>query len=145
NTAGSGNIALGEDAGFHLTFGSNNISIGNKGVAGESGIIRIGTAGRHTDTFLTGVIHGNGSGLKGLTAASLAANSVTSAQIAAGAVGSSELASDLTLGGNVTLAPATATSGAILVGGSTLLHSFGMNNLFVGIGAGNRTMSGSNN
>src|SRR5204862_87482 len=37
-------------------------------------------------TFLVGVIHGNGSGLTGLTGASLVANSVTNATIASGAV-----------------------------------------------------------
>jgi trimeric autotransporter adhesin len=64
NTSGSSNIGLGYLAGYNLTTGSNNIDIGNQGVAGESNIIRIGTA--QTDTYLTGVIHGDGSGLTGL-------------------------------------------------------------------------------
>ena len=67
NTTGGNNIAVGFTAGLNLTIGSNNIAIGNAGVAGESNMIRIGTAGTHTDTFLTGVIHGNGSGLTGVS------------------------------------------------------------------------------
>jgi hypothetical protein len=56
NTAGSGNVALGANAG-HLTTGSNNIDVANAGVAGESGTIRIGTAGTHDKVFVAGV-HG---------------------------------------------------------------------------------------
>ena len=40
---GNNNIALGFNAGVNLTTGSNNIDIGNAGVAGESNTIRIGT------------------------------------------------------------------------------------------------------
>ena len=55
NTTGSFNIALRGNAGFNLTTGSNNIEIGNRGVAGESGIIRIGTRGTHTNTYIAGI------------------------------------------------------------------------------------------
>ena len=55
NTGGSNNIALGASAGSNLTAGSNNIDIGNGGVAGESGRIRIGTAGKQTDTLIAGI------------------------------------------------------------------------------------------
>jgi hypothetical protein len=55
HSIGAGNIALGvishptfgasfTPAGFDITTGSNNIDIGNAGVDGESGVIRIGTA-----------------------------------------------------------------------------------------------------
>ena len=54
NTTGSSNIALGIQAGI-LTTGSNNIDIGNVGVAGESGIIRVGTTGTQTATFIAGI------------------------------------------------------------------------------------------
>jgi Chaperone of endosialidase len=40
---GNNNIALGLEAGVNLNTGDNNIDIGNKGVAGESDTIRIGT------------------------------------------------------------------------------------------------------
>ena len=55
HNTGNGNIAVGiishptfgasvTPAGFNLTTGNNNIDIGNAGVVGESGAIRIGTA-----------------------------------------------------------------------------------------------------
>ena len=52
---GSGNLALGRSAGASLTSGSNNVAIANVGVAGESGRIRIGTAGKQVAAFLAGV------------------------------------------------------------------------------------------
>src|SRR5207302_684991 len=55
NTTGSNNIALGDSAGSNLTAGSNNIDIGNKGKAGESQYIRIGTKGTHTHTLIAGI------------------------------------------------------------------------------------------
>jgi hypothetical protein len=48
---------LGFTAGLNLTTGSNNIDIGNVGVAGEANKIRIGTVGTQTATFIAG-IHG---------------------------------------------------------------------------------------
>ena len=55
NTTGSSNVALGNNAGSNLTTGNNNIVIGNAGVAGESGRIRIGTQGTHTNTLIAGI------------------------------------------------------------------------------------------
>jgi len=55
NTSGSSNIAEGYKAGYNLTTGSNNIDIGNVGVAAESGVIRIGTSGQQTQTFIAGI------------------------------------------------------------------------------------------
>jgi hypothetical protein len=55
NNTGSSNIALGSNAGFNLTTGSNNIDIGNKGSAGESSKIRIGTQGTQNGTFIAGI------------------------------------------------------------------------------------------
>ena len=54
NTAGSGNIAVGASAGYAITF-SNNIDIGNQGIASDVGVIRIGTAGTHTSFWAAGV------------------------------------------------------------------------------------------
>ena len=56
NISGSKNIAVGAFAGYY-TSGSNNIVIGNNGVASESNTIRIGMSDVHTNTFLAGV-HG---------------------------------------------------------------------------------------
>jgi len=54
NTTGYGNLALGARAGQSQTTGNDNIYLANDGVAGESGRIKIGTAGTHTDTSLVG-------------------------------------------------------------------------------------------
>ena len=64
NTTGNYNIALGYYAGSNLTTGSYNIDIGNSGVAGESGTIRIGTAGTQTATFVAGI---SGTPVSGVT------------------------------------------------------------------------------
>ncbi len=56
NTTGSNNIAIGPDAAFNVLGGnSNNIDIGSLGASGDSGVIRIGTAGAHTSTFIAGI------------------------------------------------------------------------------------------
>jgi len=54
NSTGSNNIALGYAAGVLIT-GSNNIDIGNKGVATDNGFIRIGTKGTHKATVIEGI------------------------------------------------------------------------------------------
>ena len=55
NTTGNNNIALGVGAGRNLTMGNDNIDIGNAGVPGESGMIRIGATGTQTGTFIAGI------------------------------------------------------------------------------------------
>ena len=55
NTTGNNNVALGPGAGNKLTTGSNNVDIANRGVAGESNTIRIGTVGTQIATYLAGV------------------------------------------------------------------------------------------
>jgi hypothetical protein len=55
NKGGSNNIALGANAGSKLTTGSNNIDIGNAGVAGEAAKIRIGTVGTQKAAFIAGI------------------------------------------------------------------------------------------
>ena len=56
NTTGAANIALGLQAGHNLTSGVGNIDIGNLGVIGESGTIRIGTQALQTATYIAGII-----------------------------------------------------------------------------------------
>jgi uncharacterized coiled-coil protein SlyX len=46
---------LGVSAGTNLTTGSNNIDIGNAGVAGESRTIRVGTKPTHKNTYIAGI------------------------------------------------------------------------------------------
>jgi hypothetical protein len=55
NKTGNFNIALGYLAGQNITTGNDNIAIGNSGLAAESGVIRIGTKGSHTSTFIAGI------------------------------------------------------------------------------------------
>jgi hypothetical protein len=61
-TAGSANIALGYSAGINIT-NSNNIDIGNDGVAADSGVIRIG--GSSQTTFYAAGIYGVTTALTG--------------------------------------------------------------------------------
>jgi hypothetical protein len=70
NHTGTNNIALGYQAGISIN-GNNNIDIGNPGVTSENGIIRVGTPGIHTSTFIAGQMNGNGGGLTNLTATQL--------------------------------------------------------------------------
>ena len=63
NTSGASNIALGYLAGTSLTSGSNNMYLGNEGVASESNTIRLGSGLAHSRLFLAGVLGTNiGSG-----------------------------------------------------------------------------------
>lgn len=55
NQRGSNNIALGPWAGHTNYSGSNNVYIAHVGMANESGIVRIGTAGKQTQVLLIGV------------------------------------------------------------------------------------------
>jgi len=61
NHGGHDNIALGYRAGANFAPGSNNIYIGNVGLTGENGTIRIGDADQ-TQTFIAGI---NGAGVTG--------------------------------------------------------------------------------
>ena len=54
NNGGHDNIALGFRAGGNFSPGSNNIYIGNVGLTGENGTIRIGDASQ-TTTFIAGI------------------------------------------------------------------------------------------
>src|SRR5262245_44263583 len=64
NITGSLNTALGVEAGSLLTTGSHNIHIGNQGDAADDALIRIGTVGTQTRTFIAGIfgatVLGNG-------------------------------------------------------------------------------------
>jgi hypothetical protein len=55
NNAGSRNIAIGSGAGESLTTGSDNIHIGSNSLAVESGQIRIGSDGSHTQAHIAGI------------------------------------------------------------------------------------------
>jgi hypothetical protein len=55
NKTGSNNVAIGLQAGYNQTTGSDNIYISHNGVAGESGIIRIGTPDTQVKTYIAGI------------------------------------------------------------------------------------------
>ena len=55
NTTGSYNVAVGYGAGQGQTTGSNNIYLVNQGVAAESGQIKIGITGTHTQATIAGI------------------------------------------------------------------------------------------
>ncbi len=57
---GTGNIAIGQEAGYNNYSGDNNIYIGNQGQNTDADIIRIGTQGTHTATYLAGTVYANG-------------------------------------------------------------------------------------
>jgi hypothetical protein len=48
-------------------------------------------------------------------------------------------------GGNLVLAPSTATTGGILKGSNSFIHDFGTDNTFIGLGAGNFSLTGAAN
>ena len=54
-TSGSNNTSLGYYAGYNVTTGSNNVEISNQGTSGDNGVIRIGTAGTQTSTYISGI------------------------------------------------------------------------------------------
>lgn len=69
---GSNNIALGYFAGStYYGNESSNIDIGYAGSPGEYQTIHLGDPAVHTNSFIAGVINGNGSGLTNLSAAQL--------------------------------------------------------------------------
>src|SRR5438094_3762962 len=55
NAKGSNNIGIGSNAGANLTSRSNNIDIGNLGLAGDTAKIRIGRQGIQTATYVAGI------------------------------------------------------------------------------------------
>lgn len=55
NTSGGNNIAVGQYAGYLLTTGNSNIDIGNYGIAGESGVIRIGSSATQVAAYMAGI------------------------------------------------------------------------------------------
>ncbi len=55
NTTGYSNTALGFGAGSNANTGSNNVFIANGGYSGDTSLIKIGTAGIHSKTYMAGV------------------------------------------------------------------------------------------
>ena len=55
NATGSNNIAMGYQAGYNVANGSNNIEIGNSGAGADTALIRIGTQGAQSATYIAGI------------------------------------------------------------------------------------------
>ena len=55
NATGSNNIAVGFQSAYNLTNGSNTIEIGSVGATSDKDLIRLGTQGLQTETFIAGV------------------------------------------------------------------------------------------
>ena len=67
-------------------------------------------------------------------------------QVLVGTIGAPAWSDSPTLGGNVSLAASsTAGAGNVMKGGSSFLHNAGNSNTFVGVSAGNFTVTGSSN
>lgn len=52
---GTYNVAIGFKAGYYVGTSSNNIHVGNYGVAGDKAVIRIGTQGTQSATYIAGI------------------------------------------------------------------------------------------
>ena len=101
NSTGNTNIAVGNLAGVNVV--SNlNIDIGNPGMATDNGVIRIGTPGLHTQTFIAGTISADGGGLTNLNASQLAGGTIPLAQLPTAVVTNNETGLNLsgTFSGN---------------------------------------------
>jgi hypothetical protein len=53
--SGNNNIAMGYLAGHNVTSGSNNIEIGTEGASGDNKVIKIGTEGTQSKTYIAGI------------------------------------------------------------------------------------------
>jgi hypothetical protein len=120
NQSGFLNIALGYQAGFNIT-GNSNIDIGNPGLSTDGQIIRIGNG--QIQTFIAGVINGNGGGLSNLNSAQLT-GTINATQL----VGTSISASQLTSIGNT-----NGGTGNFFVGPSGTATTSGGDNTAVGV------------
>lgn len=102
---GSNNIGIGLNGGASLTLAnSNNIMIGNTGSAGLNGVIKIGTNGTHTATYIAGIDTVNvGSVAKVVTMASDQLGTAT-----------------ITAGTNISVTPTANTITIATTGGASL-------------------------
>ena len=137
-TSGDSNTALGSLAGQSLITGSDNIYIGSQvvAVANESNTTRIGVA--QNNTYIDG-IYGSSTpaGSRVVVSDTTGKLSTTLNITVTDVVASGDL--------NLTTNPSTATDGSILKNGSRFIHNFGSNNTFMGLNAGNFTLTGNQN
>jgi hypothetical protein len=133
NFNGSNNIALGYKAGYNLNGNeSSNIDIGNQGLSTDTNIIRIGSG--QSQTFIAGVINGNGGGLTNLN--------ISASQLPAAVVTNTETGVILsgTFSGNGSGLTSLSASQLTSIGNT----NGGSDNFFAGP-SGNSTTSGGGN
>ncbi len=146
---GGNNIAIGYNAGSAYTGAeSENIIIYNPGVIGENDTTRIGTEGLQTAAFMAG-INGNitannpSVGVDALTGQLGTNNAITLGNLATIAVGTPALtitSGDILFGGDIN-DPTKTYRIRFPSNGPENIISFFLNNIFMGSGAGNLTMT----
>lgn len=116
------------------------------GVSGTDVIIDINGYYAGSVVNFTGALSGEVTGTQGATVVSSAVSTNTANAIVRRNAAGGFSVGTVTLAGNLALpAPTGGTAGVITVFGIRLLHSSGVNNTFLGLGAGNFTMAGSEN
>ncbi len=143
NGAGSRNVAVGKGAAGNSS-GSDNIFIGyavssGSGVTGSNNIIigasiNLPTASASNQLNIGNIIYG--------TSVDGTASTVSTGNIGIGIAAPNE---QLEITKNFRLPATTASVGIIKQGSSTYIHSFGTNNFYAGVGAGNLTLTGNTN
>jgi len=93
-----------------------------------------------TRTFQTGAAVSNGLVVQGVTGQSAALQEWQDSN--GTAVASMGPNGDMAIAGKLLLSPTTATTGIIKSGNNTLIHTYGFDNFYAGIGAGNLTSGG---
>lgn len=156
--SGSHNIALGASAGSGVGDGSYNIEIGSQGANGDDHVIRIGDV--QTNTFIAGVINGNGGGVTNVSVLGSQVisigngNSGSAQNFFVGPAGNATMTGSINTAvgyqalqnnaggsensafGNVALFSNTSGSGNTAIGNQVLqANSTGLNNTVVGHGA----------
>jgi len=156
---GTNNIAVGYQAGVNFSAAeSANIDIGNAGVTGENNTIRIGNTNIQNNAYVAG-IYGTPPGTGALTVVVDSTGHLGTESFGGG--GPADVsATNITLGGlpvcpdqaGVLNLPVTSDAGAMLAGAITLggcnqlfLHAYGVDDFFGGLGAGNLTLTGTDN
>ncbi|MGA2556558.1 MAG: hypothetical protein ABSG04_09840 [Verrucomicrobiota bacterium] len=110
-TSGSSNIFVGMAAGCNIVTGNGNIDIGNPGMLADTLITRIGNG--QTDAYISGTIHGNGSGLIGILPIGLSGTIATSNLPPALSNLINQVSTPLNLASATNLPLATAVNGTI--------------------------------
>lgn len=136
NSTGTGNTALGFQAGYTATPANANTTGTNNTFIGFN-------AGPGTASQLT---NATAIGSKALVSSSnslvLGGTGVDAVNVGIGTATPNE---QLELTGNLRLPTTTATMGIIKSGANRFIHTFGTNNFFAGVNAGNLTMTGAEN